>query len=415
MEISQAIARFICEAPNKEEKRTYVSTAYFFSLTMYSLFSAIIYLFYTEIAGWLFKAEEPAYLVLYIIPWLFLHGTFTFITNQFRWENKPKEQVFLQSINGIFLLLCVSIFLLYLPPSIEGLLHSYLLSLFFSVLIGFVLVFRHRIMGILFSTDKLRIMLLFSIPLVPSSLCVFAQNYTDRLMVNQIIDIEAVGLYSLAFKVASLLTLISGIFQLSIVPLIYKHYEDKDSSKDFGNIAKIYLFFILSTIIGVSVFAPELFYLFIGEEFYNAVGLVPLLLIAIGFQSFYIFAPGLAIAKKTQYIALINIGGMIINVILNYLFISQWGLYGAAGATIISAILICIVNIIVSQKYYFISYDYLKICLSIFVTVIFIYGFYSVAVEFIWVDFFVKIASITIICLFLVYFLAFDTLKKLRL
>ncbi len=365
LQISQAIARFIGDVKDKQEKQEFVSTAFFFSIVMYLACGLIIFFNDEKISILLFGNDTYGNLILTVIPWLFLSGLFTFISNQFRWENKPKEQVILQSLQGILLLIFVYLFLIYGNPTILNLIYAYLISLFITVIVGLIFIHIHKIITLTFSKEKLETMILFSIPLVPAGLSVFAQNYIDRIMISQILDLKDLGIYSLAFKIASLLGLITGTFQLSIVPLIYKNHKNEAAPREFGDLARLYLFFILSITVAISGFISEIFHLFIGVEFHEAIGLVPLLLIAIGLQSFYIFAPGLSIANKTKYIAYISILGMIINVSLNYLFIKQWGIYGVASATIISAIVMCVINIIAGQIYYPVIFKYLTIVLAL--------------------------------------------------
>lgn len=381
MEISQAVARFIADAKDKSEKRNYVSTAYYFSLIMYSICALGLCLFQAPLAGLVFKDDAYSDLILYLIPWLFLHGTTTFISNQFRWENKPKQQVTLQITLALSLLVSVLHFLLVQIPSVENLIHAYLASQVVTLILGIIFIIRHRIMDFSFSMLKLKTMLLFSLPLVPSSLAVFAQNYIDRAMISQMLDFENLGLYSLAFKIVSFLTVFAGIFQLSAVPLIYKHHKDDNASQNFAETANIYLFLLLTCIIGLGFFMPEAYYLFIGMNYSSSIILIPILLFAVGFQSFYTFAPGLGIAKKTHHIATINIIGMILNALLNYVLIIKYGLLGAAIATCISAILICIININISQKHFFIAYRYTAMIEATILTTISVASIYAMNLD----------------------------------
>ena len=126
MEVSQAVARFVLDITDKIEKKSFVSTAYFFSLGMYSLCAAVLYAFREPTSVLVFNDAHYASTVLYLIPWLYLHGTNTFISNQFRWENKPKLQVILQIIMAVSLLGFVAYFLLCRAPSLEYLIYAYL-------------------------------------------------------------------------------------------------------------------------------------------------------------------------------------------------------------------------------------------------------------------------------------------------
>lgn len=369
MEISQAVVRYMIDAKNEDEKRDYVSTAFFFSLIMFTITAVGLYFFQAPLSNLIFNNVDYHQMIVYLIPWLYLRGINSFISNQFRWENKPKIQVMLQIFMGLSHFIFVLVFFQVITPSLELLIYAYLTSQSLTAVLGMGFILRNRIIHFSFSPVKLKYMILFSLPLVPSSIAVFAQTYIDRIMISQLLDLNALGIYALAFKIASLLYVFSNIFHLSITPLIYKHYKDKNSPQRFGEAARIYLFFILCSIIGICLFMPELFYLFIGEAFSEATMVIPWLLLAIAFQSFYVFAPGLAIAKKTNYIAILSIIGMIINIILNIIFINNFGFVGASIATFITAFVMCIINIFISQKYYFIIYNYKEIIIGVAITI----------------------------------------------
>jgi O-antigen/teichoic acid export membrane protein len=78
----------------------------------------------------------------------------------------------------------------------------------------------------------------------------------------------------------------------------------------------------------------------------------------------------LYIAKKTGFIALINIFSGIINVFLNYFFIPIFGVAGAAWATCISIFLNTFVSLWLGQRYYPIPFPLYKILFSSMITLI---------------------------------------------
>jgi O-antigen/teichoic acid export membrane protein len=82
----------------------------------------------------------------------------------------------------------------------------------------------------------------------------------------------------------------------------------------------------------------------------------------------YIFAPGLAIEKRTRLIAGINVVGSVLNIALNYVLIPYMGILGAAVATAVSGLVIFLLTMQQSQKMYNVPHNWLKIAAS---TVIF--------------------------------------------
>jgi O-antigen/teichoic acid export membrane protein len=101
--------------------------------------------------------------------------------------------------------------------------------------------------------------------------------------------------------------------------------------------------------------------------------IIPILAISLVIDQFrYNIAFGLNIAKKTHIISIIIISVSIINIILNVILISYFSIYGAAVATLISRIILCIIYYYYSNKYYPVPYELIKIIKLIFLATLFI-------------------------------------------
>jgi O-antigen/teichoic acid export membrane protein len=111
------------------------------------------------------------------------------------------------------------------------------------------------------------------------------------------------------------------------------------------------------------------------------------------------------VMKKTKLIAIVVIITSTINVALNYLFITEYGLLGAAVATLISVILNYITLFIVSQRLYRIPFDKIKTFRVLFVfSLCFLIGCYlDLIVDISYLLFLsLKIAVISVFTLYLI-------------
>jgi O-antigen/teichoic acid export membrane protein len=370
LEISQAVARFYGEAQNPKDKVSYTSTALYFSITMYCLVSLLIFTFYKEISELLFDTTENANLILFVIPWFALHGINYFITNQLRWENRTIPYIVLKTINAVLMLLALIMLIQQNEMGINGVVYAYIISLTITAIIGIGTLIRFKSLSFNLCKIKLKEMLTFSFPLVPSSAAIFAQSYIDRIMISKMLDLENLGLYSFAFKVASALTLITTTFQMSITPIIYKTYKDKETPEQIAKSFNLSLFFMFSATIGLCLFLPELFHFFIGESFHSSAYLIPVLCFSVILSSIYIFAPGIYLSKKTKFLAFINLTGMLINAALNIILIKLMGVMGAAIATILSLIVVVLLTFVLSIKLYPIPYHYKRIAAGTILTIV---------------------------------------------
>ena len=96
--------------------------------------------------------------------------------------------------------------------------------------------------------------------------------------------------------------------------------------------------------------APEGVYLLGGEEYLQALPIVPILICGTFFSSFYfIYANIEFLKKKTQFVFPITLVGTLLNIGLNWLLIPKMGYEAAAYTTLIGYAFIAVCHYIVSR------------------------------------------------------------------
>ena len=120
------------------------------------------------------------------------------------------------------------------------------------------------------------------------------------------------------------------------------------------NVGKSTLFNAL--VASAAVFSRELLMVFATPAYKDAAPVVPVIATAILLSSMYVFAPGLAIAKRTGVISLISLTMAATNTALNFLLIPFMGIAGAAMATAVSALLAFTGYVAFGQRLYPIPY-----------------------------------------------------------
>ena len=171
--------------------------------------------------------------------------------------------------------------------------------------------------GFLFVYKKFKEMISFSYPLVFSGVAVFIAVFIDRIAIKDLLGLDELGIYGVAYRFAAVASLVMIGFQSSLMPLVYKHYKEPNTSKDISKIFNIFSIFALFVVAGSIVFAKEMVILFTTEAFYSSYSLIAILVLVVFFSNMYIFAPGIGIAKKTKLTAMITITSAILNTILN--------------------------------------------------------------------------------------------------
>ncbi len=198
-----------------------------------------------------------------------------------------------------------------------------------------------------FNIQLAKKMLAFSLPLIPTSLLWWVVNVSDRYFVQYMVSASANGLYSVAYKVPTILTLISVIFldawQISAVEENSSNTRGRFYSNIFASFQGA--IFILSS--GLVLFSKFITYILLDSSYYPSWQFIPFLLLATVYSCFVQFLGNIYLAEKRSIATLITtLIGAIMNLILNFLLIPIYGPNGAAIATCISYFAVYVVRAI---------------------------------------------------------------------
>lgn len=362
LEVSQGLARYFTSEDNTNSKVLYASSAFWFTFAVYTVFSVSLLIVHKELSFIVMGQLNVESAFVLGILYIWSNGLFYLIQNQFRWELRSKEYAVISVIMSVATAFVSVLAAYFLGYGLEGLLFGLLIGNLIGGIFGLWLLrntFRFR-----FSLIKLKEMLIFSIPLVFSGVAVWLSLYIDRIMIKHLMTISDVGLYGLGYRVSSIAGLAMVGFQGALTPLIYKHYHEKTTPPQLARIFRYFVTLILLIFILISFFAENILHLIVTEEFYYSYSVIIFLVPAIILSNMYIFAPGMAIAKKTSYFVIVNIIGAILNIVLNYVLIPISGIQGAAVATLISYFIVFTIYMVLSQKIYYVPHDFKPIIAS---------------------------------------------------
>ncbi len=287
--------------------------------------------------------------------------------NLIRVKEKPVFFVIITSLKFI-VILCLNIyFVAYLKIGVKGIILSQLIGQVLLFVITLPFIFKN--ISFRFDFKILKEMLSYGVPLVFSSLAAMILSLGDRYLLKIFGELSDVGVYSLAYKMASSINvIIINSFQLGFLPLAFKYAGQKDSKRFFSKIQTYFTLLLVLFALFLSLFSFEIINLLASDKDYlPSFALVPFISFAFILKGMdYIFSLSFHQMKVTKYNAYIVSTSMLVNVTLNILLISIIGVYGAAISMVIAYGLMTSLSYHYSKKINFIPYEMKKLFLLLF-------------------------------------------------
>ena len=175
----------------------------------------------------------------------------------------------------------------------------------------------------------------YGFPLLIANISAVLLNVIDRFSLNSLALLKFVALYTLAFKITSVLKLaIVDSIKLALGPMMIKRIGTANNKRFYSKVLLYSSFALMFAIVAVSMFSYELIKVMAGsKEFWGAVVIIPILSISIFFINMKeVTVYGLHIAKKTRVIGAIVVFSTIMSLVLNILLIPVWSITGSAIA-----------------------------------------------------------------------------------
>lgn len=180
-------------------------------------------------------------------------------------------------------------------------------------------------------------MLRYSIPLIPNTALWWITDYSDRIMVKEIVSAEANGLYSLAYRLPNMLIMVCGIFMDAWQMSVLSEKSRLERQKFFTNVFSMYQSIIFVGASALIVCAKLITRILASQEFYESWQFIPTLVIATAMSCFVTFLGTIyVVEKKSKSSLTTSIAGTVFNVAANLLLIPRMGAHGAALATALS-------------------------------------------------------------------------------
>ena len=179
----------------------------------------------------------------------------------------------------------------------------------------------------------------FSYPLILTMALNWLFASLDKITIRTFSNLNEVGIYSGAFKIVALLSVIQSGFSTFWTPTALEHYTKNPEDTSFYKKANDYLSLIFF-LLGVNILLfRDVIGILLGKKFYNSIFVMPTLVFM---PIMYLLSEttmiGIGFKKKTKYFLYVSVIASISNLIGNLFLVPYLGAKGAAISTGISYI-----------------------------------------------------------------------------
>lgn len=204
-------------------------------------------------------------------------------------------------------------------------------------------------------------MLTYSFPLMLAGLSGTINDALDKIILRRMIGegegLSVVGKYGAGYKIGVLMAIFIQMFRFAAEPFFFERAKRSDAKETYSYIMKYFILVMLVVFLGINLYISGLKYI-IAFTYREAIVVVPIISMAYLLYGIYInHSIWYKLNDYTVYAVYITFIGALITVMVNVLFIPEFGYMASAWAHIASYGSMIIVSFIMAEKRYKVSYN----------------------------------------------------------
>ena len=362
LEVTQALARLRTQDLTTEEVQRQSRTAFSFTLLMLGGFAVLMMVLAGSLNMGPMSRMSPGLLVA-AAALLLINGLLYFVQNELRWSGRADRYAFTSIVTAVVTALTAVLMLMVMEAGILGLYFAMMLG----SACGAVLAMRSLpyLLQFRLNRGELAPLLRFSIPLAISSATIILAMTVDRLLVAQHLNLEALGIYGVAMRVAAIAMLALQGFQLAVLPATIGQGQIGQREAQLERSFRVFLLIAISLALILSAISPWLLRMLAAPAYGAAQTYVPVLLVGTVAGAVYPFAPGLCLTGRTRSMAGLGLVLVVVGLGISSWLIPWIGVMGAALAYSITGLVYAGLMLWTSDKVFPVSRAYLRLIVSV--------------------------------------------------
>jgi len=224
------------------------------------------------------------------------------------------------------------------------------------LLIPYLLKFKWHFNIVLFKK-----MASYSWPIAVAGIAYVINENLDKILIGKMIDKNTMGIYSACYKLAIFMNLYIMAFRLGAEPFFFNHSDKKNAKETYAKILNYFIIVGALVFLGIVVFIDLLKQPFINSEYWDAISIVPIVLLAnLCLGIYHNLAIWYKLTDKTRYGMYFSIVGAVITILVNVLLIPVIGFIASAWATLLAYGTMMLISYFIGKKHYPVPYNIKK-------------------------------------------------------
>jgi O-antigen/teichoic acid export membrane protein len=356
--LPQSLMRWYWDKEHANNQKGIFFMAVSFQILTGILFCLLLFPLSHRISGVIFSSSDWTQAIRLLILSSALQAINNLINTLMRLQSKSALFSAVNLMKLLTVLFLTVYFIVYRGMGIRGIYLAQVLGnlLFIIILSGYAI----KNSTPFFNLSLFGSMSRYGFPLLLANFAAAALSAIDRYSLNTLALLQYVAIYSLAFKISSVLKLvIVDSVKMALTPMVFRKMNSPDNKRFYSKTMLYSSYVLMLGIITISLFSYEIIRLISrSSEFWSAFVVVPILSLSVFFVNMReTTSYGLIINKKTRIFGMNVVISSVLNILLNILLIPKWNITGAAIATAITQMTYWALNYYFSQKEFPIPYE----------------------------------------------------------
>lgn len=227
-----------------------------------------------------------------------------------------------------------------------------------------------------FDFRLLRRMLSYSWPILVLGIAGILNQAADKMIFPLVYPdhaegVRQLGIYGACVKVAMIMAMITQAFRYAYEPFVFAQSKDKDKNTTYALGMKYFLIFTLLAFLCVEAYLPVLKYM-VGSTYWEGLKVIPIVMAAeIMMGVYFNLSFWYKLIDKTIYGAWFSLAGCTVLIVVNIVFIPQYGYMACAWGGFAGYATAMVLSYIVGQIKNPIPYPMKSIAIYVGITVLF--------------------------------------------